>query len=553
MSKLTRRDLLKWSGLASVGALIAACRPQVVEKEVTKVVTEVVKETVIVEGTPQVVEKEVTRIVEVAKAAERPILITFCDSQAFGAPHFHSTIDPIAKAISDKMQDEGLNIQLQVLIMDDPRTEYPLLYAAGSQFTFAFDAQWYHMITNIQQGYLLPMEDLFAEHGPNIVEAVGGEPVLEINKMYGHLYGLPTGGIYKAGTGIIIREDLRAKHDLPVPGMHFEDVEPFLEAIQQAEPDMIPFAVDYTQTISEGQFHYTDPERPWSPYSQSRLTFDDALADEPTLVKTESLDRFLYAKEVARDWYLKGYLNKNALQLQQPAVHELFTPGKAAAIRYQEPAQKRYDVEMALQSFVPEGECRGYDTTGLVTGESKHLANLRVWNFVVWHSKVPMDESIAAVQFFNWLLGDQDNIDIWLYGIDGVNHHLLPDMRYEQVEGTDGATNYFRKWFSGGVPFGFTRTPAFADENYVAEVKALTSMENFIPNPLEGFQFDPKPVETEIAQITAATEATGRQLDAGMVDVEEGLAAYTKAIDDAGREKVAEEILRQFEAWRAEQ
>jgi len=57
--------------LIIVLSLLAACgptpEPQVVEKEVTQVVKETVKETVIVEGTPQTVEKVVTSVVEVEK------------------------------------------------------------------------------------------------------------------------------------------------------------------------------------------------------------------------------------------------------------------------------------------------------------------------------------------------------------------------------------------------------------------------------------------------------------------------------------------------------
>ena len=70
------------SGLATVGTVLAACAPKVVE--VTKLVEKVVRETVMVAGTPQVdeklvkvtvvvekeVEKEVTKIVEVEKVKE---------------------------------------------------------------------------------------------------------------------------------------------------------------------------------------------------------------------------------------------------------------------------------------------------------------------------------------------------------------------------------------------------------------------------------------------------------------------------------------------------
>ncbi|MHB1295801.1 MAG: ABC transporter substrate-binding protein [Anaerolineae bacterium] len=56
MLKLNRRNLLRSLGGIGIGSALAACAP--------RVVTEVVKETVIVEGAVQVVEKEVTTVVE---------------------------------------------------------------------------------------------------------------------------------------------------------------------------------------------------------------------------------------------------------------------------------------------------------------------------------------------------------------------------------------------------------------------------------------------------------------------------------------------------------
>lgn len=61
-----------WLCLGLIGLLaLTACQPQtvVVEKEikVTEIVKEIIKETVVVQGTPQVVEKEVTKVVETEK------------------------------------------------------------------------------------------------------------------------------------------------------------------------------------------------------------------------------------------------------------------------------------------------------------------------------------------------------------------------------------------------------------------------------------------------------------------------------------------------------
>jgi multiple sugar transport system substrate-binding protein len=84
MSQLmTRRQLLRFAGLAGSAAALAACQPKVVEKivERTVVVTEekLVKETVVVKEAVEV-EKEVTRVVEKQVAAapttKEPVTVT---------------------------------------------------------------------------------------------------------------------------------------------------------------------------------------------------------------------------------------------------------------------------------------------------------------------------------------------------------------------------------------------------------------------------------------------------------------------------------------------
>ena len=79
---LNRRSFLRTAAVATSGALLAACQPKVVEKIVKETVIEkeIVKETVVVEGTPQVVEREVTKVVEKVvtappKAPEGPTFI----------------------------------------------------------------------------------------------------------------------------------------------------------------------------------------------------------------------------------------------------------------------------------------------------------------------------------------------------------------------------------------------------------------------------------------------------------------------------------------------
>jgi multiple sugar transport system substrate-binding protein len=124
MRKLSRRKFLSGAALAAAGAAAAACQPKTVivteEKVVTQVVKETVKETVIVEGTPQVVEKEVTKIVEketVVTATPPPleaatvvIFVGFGTGTAAEQIAVHETIADAFNAQSENIKVEFLTV-----------------------------------------------------------------------------------------------------------------------------------------------------------------------------------------------------------------------------------------------------------------------------------------------------------------------------------------------------------------------------------------------------------------------------------------------------------
>ena len=242
--KISRRNMLRLMGLASAGALAGCATPEVITEIVEKTVEVEVEKTVEVE-VEKTVEVEVEKVVTATPSPDGPKVITYVDSAGFGVPLYRETIDPIAEALSEKMQAEGVNLELQVLLLDDPRAEYPLLYASGADFTFAFDAPWKNMNALRDQGYLRPLDNLIGDY-PNIVEAITPE-VIEYNYMLGHLYGLPTGfyvASHSAGH-IIYRQDLAEKYGM-FPLTSLDELELFLEEVKNNEPGMTPFAADPT-------------------------------------------------------------------------------------------------------------------------------------------------------------------------------------------------------------------------------------------------------------------------------------------------------------------
>lgn len=553
--KISRREMLRLLGLAGAGVLAGCATPETIVETVEKTVE--VEKVVEVERT---VEVEVEKVVTAVPGPDGPRLITYVESAGFGVPQYRDTINPIAQALSEKMQSEGVDLELRVMLLDDPGTEYPLLYASGADFTFAFDAPWKNMNSLRDQGYLRPLENLIEDY-PNIVEAITPE-VIEYNHMQGHLYGLPTGFYVGGGAGTVIyRQDLAEKYGLH-PIKNLDELEIFMDEVLANEPGMIPFAADPTFNgfYLDGPWDWYQPEEYPAKHSYNPGnamiggTVEDVIREKFGYVDSEGEALFEAKAERARRWWEKGYVNKNMLQLLEVnAYDELFNPGMAAAMGYNESILKaKMMIQPALQAYVPEAKAFGFDQTMRREGGSIGWAQFKQWNFQVFNNNSALAETRAGLEFFDWLLADQENIDIWLMGIDGVNYKKHPNMRYEDLPGVDGTVNYRRRWYVAGVPGRFERVPVDASEEYMEVLDYITNPDNHLPNPLELFEPDRKVVETELAQLDAASEEALLPMQAGQVDVAQGTAAYTAALDAAGRQKVQATFQEQLDTWISE-
>ncbi len=553
--KLSRREMLRLMGLASAGVLAGCATPETIVQTVEQTVE--VEKTVEVQTTV-----EVEKVVTAVPAPEGPKMITYVDSAGFGVPQYRESIDPIAKALSEKMQSEGVNLELQVLLLDDPTNEYPLLYASGADFTFAFDAPWKNMNALRDQGYLRPLDDLIGDY-QNIVDAITPE-VVEYNYMLGHLYGLPTGyyvASHSAGH-VVYRQDLAEKYGM-YPLKTMDELELFLEEVKNNEPGIIPFGADptfNTYYLGGAPWSWYQPEQYPAKYGYNPGSamiggqVEDLLHDKLTYSDSEAEDSFRAQTERAYQWNEKGYVNKDMLSLLEVnAFDEFFNTGKCAAITYNEAILKaRLAIQPGLQTFVPEGTAAGFDEGQFREGGSIAFAVFRQWNFQVFNANSALDDTRAGLQFFDWLLADQDNIDLWLFGVDGVNYQKLPNMRYQDLPNVDGTTNYRRNWYVAGVPGRFERVPADASDEFLAVLEYITNPEYHLPNPLELYEPDRKVVETELAQMDAASKEAVLPLSAGQLDPATGIAAYKKALDDAGRQQVKAVFQEQLDTWISE-
>ena len=162
-TKLTRRELLRNAALAGSVGILAACQPQVIEVtrevEKEKVVTQVVKETVVVEGQA----KEVTKVVEKVVTPTIPPRKLFVDSGqliVWDCPN--SVADMPKKEAKEKAFKEAypkLDVKIEYFLggsTDDFKMKAVTRMAAGEYpdaIYFQNSKDW------ILKGLIMPLDD----------------------------------------------------------------------------------------------------------------------------------------------------------------------------------------------------------------------------------------------------------------------------------------------------------------------------------------------------------------------------------------------------------
>ena len=231
MSKdLSRRQFLRAGAIGAAAALVAACQPKVVEveKEITKVVEKIVKETVIVEGTPKVVEKMVTQIVkEVVTATPAPkekVQVSFHTRTGRDGDFYLAE-----QALFHDVQDE-----IELVLEQTPNAEYQSKIATLAAGGDLGDAYWGNVF-----GQLYP----FASAGIalDVKPLIDADPEVDLDNFFdvaieqtdwnGKLAGLSM-GIHPGWTTMYTNITLFEEAGAPLPKWEWKMLAEWLQAIQ---------------------------------------------------------------------------------------------------------------------------------------------------------------------------------------------------------------------------------------------------------------------------------------------------------------------------------
>ncbi len=403
-----------------------------------------------------------------------------------------------------------------------------LAFAAGEECDIVFTAPWINnYIQNIANGNLTPLDDLFEKNAPGLWKSMPAT-TWDAARVGGKIYGVINQQIFVKPFGFTVRQDLAEKYKLDITKItQYEELEPFLQAVKDGEPGITPLNGTDNWTFETAGFDpIVSQEVPIA------IKFDDK---ELKVFNSAATPEFKASVELARKWYQAGYAPKD--KIEQADLEAMWRAGKFAA-SFPGVVKPGGDIESSQrfgQQVVSQSVTKPFLTTAGTTA---------TMNGICRTSKNP-DRAMQVLELFNT---DVEIYNTIAKGVEGKHWDWADKANLVIKPGPNNADyNPNTDW-----EFGNQFNAYYIDPKQ-AEIKAWDATyklnNDSPPSAALGFNFNPEPVKTELANVAAAAKEYQEPLAAGMVDPATALPEYLKRLDEAGLQKLIEEAQRQLTEW----
>jgi len=385
--------------------------------------------------------------------------------------------------------------------------------------------------TQVSRGALYPIGNIMEEHGQGIIDVLG-EEYYGATKIDGVSYGIPSIRDLAQNYGFVVRKDIVDKHNIDLNQVKtFDDFEIIFKAVKENEEGMYG-ATNLSNGSILGTYAFHDPLG-----NNLGVLMNNGL-DDLKVVNLFASDEYKHVLDKFREWYLAGYLVKDAAT--SPEFNNVVVrSGKAAGWMSQ------------MKPGFAEQESRNVGVEMVSVETVKPVAKTDTVTNVAIGVATNSENPAKTLQFINLMYTDKDVVNLIDWGIEG-KHYVKIDGQENMIKYPDGVTvenvgyrnyswmhgNQFLSYvFEGDDPDIYTEMDTF--NKSAAKSKAL------------GFTFDGEPVKNEIAASNAVLEQYRRVLESGSVDVEKVLPEFLKKLEDAGINKIIEEKQSQLDKWAA--
>lgn len=400
-----------------------------------------------------------------------------------------------------------------------------LMVASREKIDILFTAQWNKHAVNVSKGAFLELDDLLEQYGQGILQSL--DPIfLAGAKIDGENYAVPTNKELAAQGGIVYRSDIAEELGIDMTKVKsIEDLDEVYQTILTKKPGMTPLYMKLGETFNA---HYIGNFDALGDTSIPGIILKDGESTE--ILPAYEVDRYVDTLRITRQFFQKGYINKDAAT-NQTMNNDALRSGDVFSITSALKPGK--DEELAIQ-------------TGLIGKLAqlplnvKTIATSETAGSMLAISSTSQDPA-RAMMFINMLHTDPYLNNLLNYGIEGKHYVKVNALVIKPTEFTKDY-NPGSNWMFGNQFLNYVwdsenpeKWNVFREFNQDAKI-----------SPGLGFVFDGDKVKAEIAAVVNVNRQYQTALETGSVDVDKVLPEYRDSLKAAGIEKIIAEKQTQF-------
>lgn len=449
--------------------------------------------------------------------------------------------EAVAKKLNEKLAADKVGVQLEKhYIPTGWDQKINMMLSTGEDFDmFQVMNDQTSLTSFIGKNALADLTDAMNKYGKNIKKVVP-ESILSGATLNNKLYGIPAYWCETATMGgMDIRLDVLKKYNLEVPKTPDELLSAAQVILKNWKGANKPYWANFVAGSDVNDMPTHRAYDTWPFCVKDGFFYCDADGNVKDWYET---DEFKKDCDFMKKAYSIGLLNPDILVLK---------PEQSVAIANN--GDWFLSSGLATQSFANmkknNPDATNQDVAPLFFNTEK--VNVRAYtvknaNAVPINSKHPE----AAVKFFNWLYSDQDNYDLYFYGIENVNYKKDGKHGIQRIvdpNNNNAPTYKDWDWMSGNLNLiRYDNVNGFPKDNEVL----YTANEHAVNIPTANFQFDASKVQTEYTNVKTQAQAVMLPISLGVQDYDKSYPAALSKLKAAGLDKVIEEYSKQFKAWK---
>ncbi|MHB8061940.1 MAG: ABC transporter substrate-binding protein, partial [Ruminiclostridium sp.] len=405
-----------------------------------------------------------------------------------------------------------------------------LMMAANEKMDLIFTASWMFESQWVARGSLLALDDLLKQNAPDYLATVP-QDVREAGYINNKAYGLTGYKEWAAVKGMVFDKAIADKYSMsPDTIKTWTDLTPYLEKIKAGEPGMVPIQARSADSPLVGMMD----TNAYDMLGVGAGALSRAANDTKVINYFEQPD-FMEAAKLMRDWFQKGYINKNASSTTEMTFNAV-KAGKAAGYNQSgKPGIAAQEGRQAGKAVIYLPMDKPFMTTG--DAVSALLA-------------VPATATDPArsVMFANLLHKDKYLVNLLNWGIEGQDYAKVDDNTIKYPDGMTSQNSTYNlnmSWLMGDITLNYLWDTD--EKDIYAQYKTFN--ESADRSKALGFSFDSEPVKNEVAAYNNVINQYTGAIFTGSLDPEVTVPKFIAALKAAGCDKIIAEKQSQLDAF----